>query len=72
MKLGTRKFTITRPIIIDGKIDMSLLKEIGQDLVWLHTKIATTHTNIRDVTLATVTGNENVRVYSESKMKRKR
>ncbi|WP_208918075.1 DUF421 domain-containing protein [Paenibacillus uliginis] len=67
MKLETQPFMISRPIIIDGKIDMSLLQEIGKDLVWLNTKIAPTNTNIRDVILATVTENENVLVYSKPK-----
>lgn len=64
MKLQTQPFTLTRPIIFEGKVDMSLLKEIGKDQIWLHTKIAPTHTRIRDVILATVDDNENVRVYS--------
>lgn len=66
LKLETEPFTISRPIIIDGKVDMSLLQEIGKDLDWLHSKIAPAHTNIHDVILATVE-NENVRVFSEPK-----
>lgn len=66
LKLETKPFTISRPIIIDGKVDMSLLQEIGKDLDWLHSKIAPAHTNIHDVILATVE-NENVRVFSEPK-----
>lgn len=65
MKLETQPFSITRPIIIDGIIDMSLLQEIGKDLEWLNAMIAPTHTITRDVKLATVTDNDNVRVYSE-------
>ena len=65
MKLKTQPFSITRPIIIDGIIDMSLLQEIGKDLGWLNAMIAPAHTNIRDVILATVTDNGKVRVYSE-------
>ncbi len=64
MKFETRPFTLTRPIIFEGKIDMSLLKEIGKDHIWLKKKIAPTYANIRDVILATVDENENVRVYS--------
>ncbi|MBP1992938.1 DUF421 domain-containing protein [Paenibacillus eucommiae] len=70
MKLETQPFTISRPIIIDGTIDLSLLQEIGKDLEWLHAKIAFTPANIRDVILATVTENENVQVYAETKKKR--
>lgn len=66
LKLETEPFTISRPIIIDGKVDMSLLQEMGKDLDWLHSKIAPAKTNIHDVILATVE-NENVRVFSEPK-----
>ncbi|WP_110932815.1 DUF421 domain-containing protein [Paenibacillus bouchesdurhonensis] len=65
MKLETQPFTITRPIIIEGKIDMSLLQEMGKDPGWLHAKIAPTNANVRDVILATITGSENLRVYVE-------
>lgn len=66
MKLETKAFTISRPIIVDGKVDISLLQEMGKDLDWLHSKIGPDHTNIHDVILATVV-NENVRVFSEPK-----
>ncbi|WP_036719518.1 DUF421 domain-containing protein [Paenibacillus sp. JCM 10914] len=69
MKLATQPFTISRPIIVDGKIDMNLLQEIGKDLDWLKIKIAPIHKNIHDVILATVTENENVTVYSVPKEK---
>lgn len=65
MKVMTQPFNLIKPIIVGGEIDMSLLKEIGKDHVWLKKKIAPTFTQIRDVTLATVDENENVRVYSQ-------
>lgn len=64
MKIETKPFNLIRPIIVDGCINMSLLKEIGRDPVWLKEKIATNYTSISDVTLATIDYNENVRVYS--------
>ena len=64
MKFETRPFNLTRPIIIEGKIDMLLLNEIGKDDIWLKKMIAPTYGEISDVILATVDGNENVRVYS--------
>ncbi|MNI17346.1 hypothetical protein D3C73_707140 [compost metagenome] len=63
MKLKTQPFNISRPIIIDGKIDMSLLHEIGEDSAWLHTKIAATNLNIHEVLLATLTEDGNVQVH---------
>ena len=69
MKLKTQPFTLIRPIIIDGKIDMPLLKEIGEDPVWLEKKITPAYTNIREVILATIDGNKQVKVYSQSEGK---
>lgn len=66
MKLETQPFTLKRPIIVDGKIDVALLEEIGRDAMWLEKKIAPAYTKIRDVRLATIDENENVRVYSVS------
>lgn len=64
MKFATRPFNLTRPIIVEGKIDMSLLKEIGKDHTWLKKMIAPTYEEISDVILATVDENEYVRVCS--------
>jgi uncharacterized membrane protein YcaP (DUF421 family) len=64
MKFETQPLNLTRPIIVEGKIDMSLLKEIGKDPIWLKKMIGPTYAEICDVILATVDENENVRVYS--------
>lgn len=67
MKMETRPITITRPIVIDGKIDMSLLQEMGKDIEWLNAKIAlSSNGKIRDVILATVNDNEQVQVYAKN------
>ena len=64
MNIVTQPFTISRPIIVDGKIDMLLLQEIGKDLDWLKLKVTPVHKNIQDVALATINDNEDVRFYS--------
>ncbi|QGQ99786.1 DUF421 domain-containing protein [Paenibacillus psychroresistens] len=66
MKLATQPFTLIKPIIVEGKIDMSLLKEMDKDYTWLEKKIAPSNMEIRDVVLATIDDNENVQVYSNS------
>lgn len=63
MKLETQPFAISMPIIIDGKVDMSLLHEIGKDLVWLNTKIESTNTAIKEVIVATITEKDKLLVY---------
>ncbi|GAA0377587.1 DUF421 domain-containing protein [Bacillus horti] len=69
IKLETQPLSLKRPIIIDGKIDKSLLKELGRDSVWLEQKLVPSNTLIRDVQLATIDGNENVCVYSKLTIK---
>ncbi|AHF06482.1 DUF421 domain-containing protein [Desulfitobacterium metallireducens] len=66
MKLETEEFTLTRPIIAEGEIDLLLLKEIGRDQTWLKERIGPIYKEIQDVPLATIDGNENVRIYSKS------
>ncbi|MNJ75699.1 hypothetical protein D3C77_728330 [compost metagenome] len=54
MNLETQPFAITRPIIVEGQIEMTLLQEIGKDPDWLEEQIARANASIRDVKLATV------------------
>lgn len=63
IKAEPRPFNLIRPIIVQGEIDMSLLEEIGKNCMWLKNMLEP-NTEIRDVMLATVDENENVRVYS--------
>jgi uncharacterized membrane protein YcaP (DUF421 family) len=69
MKFESQPFNLTRPIIIEGNIDMSILNEIGRDENWLKKIITTSaYKEIRDVSLATIDEKENVRVYMEQKL----
>lgn len=65
LKIDTQPLSISRPIIIDGKVDLSLLQEMGKDIAWLRSKIAPNHPQISEVRLATITGTT-IQVYSES------
>lgn len=71
MKLETQPFNLIRPIIVEGNINMPLLKELGKDPLWLKEKIAANYRSISDVSLATIDYNENVRVYSHKGYKKK-
>ncbi len=64
MKIETPPFSLTRPIIVNGKIDASVLKEIGKDWQWLMNKIGPAYGKIHNVKLATIDGNDQVRVHS--------
>jgi uncharacterized membrane protein YcaP (DUF421 family) len=63
LKLQTPPFRLIRPIIMDGKIDKTLITELGKNQQWLEINLAPTYNNIRDVKLATVDAEGNVRVY---------
>jgi len=65
MKIRTQPFSLTRPIIVEGVPDLSLLNELGKDVSWLKHKIAPIYTDIRDCVLATIDDNEIVRVYAD-------
>ncbi|MDF2962520.1 MAG: hypothetical protein K0S39_4255 [Paenibacillus sp.] len=67
MKIKTQPFNLIRPVIIDGHIDKSLLKETGKDVNWLKSKIPGAHTKVSDVILATLDENDNVRTYTHPK-----
>lgn len=65
MKLPTQPFAFIRPIIVEGIIDTSLLREIGRDQFWLKEKISTAASNIQDVLLATIDDKENIKIYKK-------
>jgi uncharacterized membrane protein YcaP (DUF421 family) len=66
MKITPSPFALIRPIIVDGVIDMTLLREMGKDVIWLANKTGTAPSEISKVKLATIDDSENVRVYSNS------
>ncbi|GIO11559.1 DUF421 domain-containing protein [Cohnella xylanilytica] len=63
LNLNPPPFQLHRPIVIDGKIDVSLLREIGKDKEWLEKKTAPYAADLREVRLATVDGSEQVTVH---------
>lgn len=65
LDLKTQPFVITRPIIVDGQIEMALLQEMGKDLDWLEEQIAGANADIPDVMLATISDNAVVQVMKK-------
>lgn len=68
LNLVSQPFNLIRPIIVDGKINLQLLKEIGKDTLWLNQKLEIFHMETHDVVLATIDYNEKVHVYSNPKI----
>lgn len=65
LQLPTKPFSATRPIIVNGVIDRSLLREMGKNEEWLIRQIAPSKINLREVRLATIADDETVNVYTE-------
>lgn len=66
MNLKTVPFSLKRPIIYEGKVDLGLLQEMGKDRAWLKEKISPNYKEFNDVPLAIIDENENVSVYSNA------
>jgi uncharacterized membrane protein YcaP (DUF421 family) len=69
MLIKTQPFSLTRPIIIDGVVDQSLLQQLNKDQPWLERKISPTYKHVQDIILATVDDHENIRVYTNPNTK---
>ncbi|RAP75676.1 DUF421 domain-containing protein [Paenibacillus montanisoli] len=61
MKLPTKPFNLTKPIITDGHMKHALLHEIGKDHKWLQSQIEPL--SINNVILATVDSKQTVKVH---------
>lgn len=61
LKLATQPFNLTKPIIADGRIEHTLLREIGKNREWLEKAIQPHIFN--NVILATVDSNLTVQVH---------
>jgi uncharacterized membrane protein YcaP (DUF421 family) len=63
MKLPSKPFTFTMPIVVDGKADKRLLKQLGKDEAWLAQRLKPQQMDIKQVSLATIDNTGNVQVH---------
>jgi uncharacterized membrane protein YcaP (DUF421 family) len=69
LKLDTAAFSHTQPIIIEGRIDTKLLKQIGKNRTWLLQKTGLSNAGLRSVDLATIDDKNNIHIhYNSSKI----
>lgn len=66
MNLKTVPFSLKRPIIYEGKIDLGLLQEMGKDRAWLRERIGPYYKEFNEVPLAIIDEKENVSIYSNA------
>ncbi|RST76265.1 DUF421 domain-containing protein [Siminovitchia acidinfaciens] len=63
MQIIGDKFSLSRTIVKEGKIDINELKQLNKDEVWLRNKIESTYrVDISDILLATMDRNEQLKV----------
>ncbi|TBL80588.1 DUF421 domain-containing protein [Paenibacillus thalictri] len=55
-------FSLTQPVVIDGKIEYPLLRQLGKDTEWLINQLAAEHAKLSEVILATIDNSCNVKV----------
>jgi uncharacterized membrane protein YcaP (DUF421 family) len=64
LTLAIKPFDFPRTIIKERKIDYNELQHLGKDETWILNKLKTTHNiNVKDVLLATIDSNENLKIF---------
>ncbi|PID03621.1 hypothetical protein CSV67_02980 [Sporosarcina sp. P2] len=56
-------FSIPKTIIKEGKIDLAELSQIGKDIAWLEHKMSISNVSEKDILLATMDNQEQLRFY---------
>ncbi|MEV9639944.1 YetF domain-containing protein [Mammaliicoccus sciuri] len=56
-------FSISKTIIKEGKIDLAELSQIGKDIAWLEHKMSISNVSEKDILLATMDNQEQLRFY---------
>ena len=56
-------FSISKTIIKEGKIDIAELSQIGKDIAWLEHKMSISNVSEKDILLATMDNQEQLRFY---------
>ncbi|MDF2646686.1 MAG: hypothetical protein K0Q73_2491 [Paenibacillus sp.] len=64
MNIPTSSFSLVKPIIVEGSSDDKLLAQLGKDHAWLEAQIQAIHLNMKDVDLATIDDQDQIRVYT--------
>ncbi|MGG1519204.1 DUF421 domain-containing protein [Paenibacillus oryzisoli] len=65
LNIPTSPFSLVKPIIVEGVSEPKTLAQHGKDLAWLQKQIASQHTDMADVVLATIDDQNKVRIEAE-------
>lgn len=63
MQLVKKPFSFPVTIIKEGKIDFNALQQSGKDSAWLENKFLIFNVNAQDILLATLDGNDDMKIY---------
>jgi len=63
MQLVKKPFSFPVTIIKEGKIDFNALQQTGKDSAWLENKFLIFNVNAQDILLATLDGNDDMKIY---------
>ena len=63
MQLVKKPFSFPRIIIKEGKIDFNELHQTGKDNTWLENKFSIFNVKARDILLATIDNNDELKIY---------
>ncbi|MDQ0872478.1 uncharacterized membrane protein YcaP (DUF421 family) [Paenibacillus sp. V4I3] len=65
MYIPTSSFSLVKPIIVEGSSDDKVLAQLGKDHAWLEAQIHAAHLDMKDVELATIDDQDQIRVYTD-------
>ncbi|KQX66394.1 DUF421 domain-containing protein [Paenibacillus sp. Root444D2] len=65
MYIPTSSFSLVKPIIVEGSSDDKMLAQLGKDHAWLDAQIHTAHLDMKDVELATIDDQDQLRIYTD-------
>jgi uncharacterized membrane protein YcaP (DUF421 family) len=65
MNIPTSSFSLVKPIIVEGYSDDKMLAQLGKDHTWLEAQIHAAHLDIKDVELATINDQYQLRIHTD-------
>ncbi|SFD78878.1 Uncharacterized membrane protein YcaP, DUF421 family [Paenibacillus catalpae] len=66
LKIPISPFSLVKPIVVEGTTNSAMLMEQGKNEAWLAMQIQQANLDIKDVVLATIDDQQQLRIYTES------
>ncbi len=65
MNIPTSTFSLVKPIIVEGSSEDKMLAQLGKDHAWLEAQIHAAHLDMKEVELATIDDQDQIRIYTD-------